>query len=522
MTVDSNYDDDLTVSKITTLASTDSVDSIKGQDALTQFQMAAYGSPMLSISFLMGSITLLQGIYIKHFGLTLTTIATVLLIARVFDAVSDPVIGYCSDRYQARRGNRKPFVIAGAVLFIISSWFLYVPFGFNPESGNSNVSAGYFLFWFLAFYLGYTLFEIPHIAWGGALASSAQEKNTVYSIRAFCSLLGTLLFFMMPLLPWFDTSEFTPQSLKWSVLVAGSLMLPLLYLCITQVPNRSLRLSADVCHRGLIQKETLCVVLRELFTNKPLLVFTCAHICTGFGAFMYFTLLFIFVDTYLDLGRHFALVFVGSYSVSLVSLRIWFVLASKWGKQITWIAGMVLVIAGLMGVGLLSPQSTGWPELLVCMTLTSCGFTAFSVMVPSLLSDIADYGAWKFGTDRAATYFSSYTFINKTVGALGGALALAIASWVGFDPLATSHSDATIVGLRLGVAWIPALFILPSIVFIARIPITVRRHEIIRRSLDRRLTRANKAMQTLSQPEKKSGVGDQPNNSNCAKPLLQA
>ena len=73
--------------------------TVHAQNALTQFQGIAYGLPLLSLYFLFGPITLLQGIYAKHFGLGLTIIASVLLIARVFDAVTDPLIGYCADRY---------------------------------------------------------------------------------------------------------------------------------------------------------------------------------------------------------------------------------------------------------------------------------------------------------------------------------------------------------------------------------------------------------------------------------------
>ena len=125
------------------------------------------------------------------------------------------------------------------------------------------------------------------------------------------------------------------------------------------------------------------------------------------------------------------------------------------------------------------------------MTLIFSGFATFSLILPSLLSDIIDYGTWKFGKDRAATYFSLSTFINKTVAALGAAMGLAIAGWTGFDPSAAFHSDASIIGLRLSVAWIPALIIVLSIIFIALIPITVRRHALIRRRLDTWFARAH-------------------------------
>ena len=483
-----------------------STSTVQAVNKLTQLQSLTYGLPLLSVYFLMGPIALLQGIYAKHFGLPLTTIASVLLIARFFDALTDPIIGYCADRYYARYGNRKPFIIVGVVLFVISSWFLYVPFGFDSEPIYTSVSAGYFLAWFLAFYLSFTLFEIPHMAWGSELASDSQEKNRVYGMRAFCGVLGTLLFFAMPLLPWFETDEFTPQTLKWSVLVAGSMALPLLYLCIKTVPNKKTPLSIGFKLNQSPSKENLYVAARAIVFNKSLWMFTCAHICTGFGYGMYIALLFIFSDAYLNLGPQFALLFVISLGASMGSLKLWFILAMRWGKQIAWMVGMVLVVIGLVGTGLMSSENTGRLELLLCMTLIFSGFAAFNIVVPSLLSDIVDYGTWKFGIDRAATYFSLYTFINKTLGALGGALGLAIAGWVEFDPTVSSHSDTAIAGLRLSMAWMPVVFLVLSIIFITRITITSRRHAVIRRRLDRCLIRAAYVDDIPSPQNIKSGI----------------
>ena len=464
----------------------------QSDSALTQKQAVAYGLPLLAISFLVGPITVLQGIYAKHFGVALTTIAAVLFIARLFDAISDPIIGYCADRYYGRHGHRKPFIITGGILFIVASWFLYVP--------PVGVSDSYFLIWFLAFYLAYTLFEIPHLAWGSQLATDSREKNRVYGIRSLFAFLGTLLFFCMPLLPWFETNEITPETLKWSVLVSGALMLPMLYLSIKTVPNRERAIQNDQQNNRLNKRENWRVALRAIYANKPLLVLTCAHICTGFGSGMWFTLLFIVVDSYLGLGGQFALVYVISFAISILSLRLWYLLANYWSKQAVWIAAMVLVIAGLLGTGLLSNTNTGWLELLLCMTLISSGFACFNIMMPSLLSDVVDYGTWKFGTDLAATYFSLYTFVNKAIGALGGALALAIAGWVSFDPSVTTHSDFSIAGVRFAIAWIPAFFVGLSIIFISRIPITLHRHAVIRRRLDSLASRAARTNQNPRLP----------------------
>ncbi len=438
--------------------------------AITFFQQAAYALPVLPVAFLMSPLAVLQALYAKHFGLKLEVIAAVLLVSRLFDAITDPLIGYVSDRYCARGGTRKPFIAVGGLLLLVASWFLYVP----PE----NVSAGYFLFWFLIFFLSFTLFEIPHMVWGGEMALSSQEKNKVYGFRAFFSVLGALLFYALPLLPLFDTSEFTPDTLKSSVLVAGSMMLPLLWLCLMLTP-----VGPTVAPAHQKKKESIRLVARSLLRNRPYLVLTGAHICTGFGFGVWFALLFFFVDGYLGLGEHFALVYVLAYGLSLLFLRPWAILASRKGKQLTWQLAMVLTSAGLGGFGFLSADQGSWIPLLICMVLIFGGLVAFGTMVPSLLSDLSDYGTLKSGRDRSATYFAIFTFINKTVGALGGALGLAMINWWGFDPAASTHSETSVSGLRYAVVWIPAFFFLFSLFLIGRIAITSRQHGIIRKRL---------------------------------------
>ena len=97
--------------------------------SLATLVSAKYALPTVAVAFLMSPIAIIQGIYAKYFGLSLTEIATVLLIARMFDAITDPVVGHLSDRFSARHGSRKAFILFGGLLFIISAYFLFVPSG---------------------------------------------------------------------------------------------------------------------------------------------------------------------------------------------------------------------------------------------------------------------------------------------------------------------------------------------------------------------------------------------------------
>jgi Na+/melibiose symporter-like transporter len=427
----------------------------------------------------------MQGIYAKYFGLTLISIAFVILIARLFDAVSDPLIGYFSDRYYSRKASRKPFVFIGGVLFVISSYFLYVPV--NPESVTSatQVSVTYFLCWFILFYLAYTLFEVPHLAWGGEVANNSTEKNKIYAFRTLFIFLGHIIFFLMPLLPFFETEEFTPQTLKWSVIAVGLIMLPILFFSLKTVPNGKV-----VVHYSSVKKQDS---LRELISsvagNTPLLIFLSAYLLASIGFGMWYGLLFIFADSYLDIGKDLAKTYGISLALSLLALGVWYRLAHYLGKQIAWSAGMLITVFGVAGTGLLQPGESSWIGLLVCMTTIYFGLMAMNVLAPSLLADIIDYSIWKFGRGRAATYFALYALVQKAAVAIGGALSLTIAGWYGFDPTITNNDDSANIGLLLAITWLPGVFILLSIIFVSLIPINTRRHAIIRRSLDAKSSR---------------------------------
>ena len=456
--------------------------SIRRPKALRQSQIFIYVLPVMGTTFLIGPLAILQGIYAKYFGLSLSTIATVLLISRLFDAISDPTIGYLSDWYHDRYYSRKPFVIIGGFLFVTSSYFLYAP--------PTSVSPVYFLVCFLAFYLSFTMFEIPHLSWGGELGGTSEEKTRVFAWRAVSVNVGAMMFFAVPLLPVFESSEFTPQTLRWSSVIAGCCLIPMLYFCVKNVPISTAPQVQDRCAGSRkISMKALPRLWQSVTNNHPLLLFLAAYSCIGLGVGMWGTLIFLFVDRFLGLGQHFALVYVISYGVSTLSLVGWSKLANRRGKKQCWLVASLLIIIGLLSTTFLLPGQGSYIPLLLCMVITYSGFAALSLLAPSLLSEIADFGAWKFGTDRAGTYFSLFSLVSKTNVAFAGALALGLASFYGFDATSEHQSSEAVAGLHLAMAWLPVPIILLSIVLVTAIPIDSRRHAIIRRHINNKKQR---------------------------------
>ena len=472
----------------------------------------SYAAPYLAGNWLFAPMALLQGIYAKYYGLSLTNIALLILIIRFSDVFTDPLVGYCSDRYFQRKGSRKPFVFFGGLLLALAGYCLYSPINLLTLQPLSTVSEEYFLFWSLVFFLGWTFFDMAHMAWGNDLSPSAQDKTQLYSYRAAAVYTGLIMFYMVPFLPVFDSRDITPEVLRFSAVLAVILMVVCLYICLLMTPKRYMpavslkseekKIGANTPLTDLptapektdrISSKQLCVFLRSLLDNKPLLLIVGAILLKYIGAGMFAGLLFIYVDVYLNLGHHFALMMILGFVGSLVSIPIWKRLANAFGKKATWMLAMTLALIGFIYFGALSPESQFY-HLIIANSLISAGAACTWSVTTAMYAEVVDYSNWKYRVERTATYFSLYTLMGKLTGSLSISLGLGIAGWYGLDATATTHSEQAVWGLKLAMSWIPVVFTLFALVFIALFPIDDHRHRIIRRRLDQRATRRLSAL----------------------------
>ncbi len=447
----------------------------------------AYSSPMVATSFLFGATGVVQGIYAKHYGLALTDIAAILLICRLFDAFTDPLIGRLSDSYFRRGGTRRPFVFAGSILFLISAYFLFTP----PE----NEVKTHFLLWFLAYYFSWTLFDIPHLAWGSELSADSRERIKIFSIRTFMGNIGFLIFYALPQLPIFESSHITPEAMEWAVLFIGVLMLPLLLFSLLFSPS-SVKKSCgvlDAAALGGTEKlgrggDSFRKVLRIIFSNKPFCILLLAQLFSTLGTNMMASMLFIYVDVYLQLGSEFSQVMFLGLIMGMFAVWYWYWQAKQIGSKAGWQMGMIICAFGLMGLGFITPNDNQYLLLLVLLPLYF-GMATMGSLAPSLLADIIDYAKLKFNEDYTATYFALFGLVAKSSFAMGGALAFYIAGEFGFDPAAKTHQPGQIFGLQLATAWVPAAITLLGVVLIYRVPMSRQRHSIILKALSRRQSR---------------------------------
>lgn len=462
-------------------------------------QSIAYALPKFPCFLLIGGPTaVMAGIYVKYFGLSLAAIALAQMLSRLFDGITDPILGYVSDRSQQRYGTRKPLIVVGCLSMLLTGTMLFIPYGWDPLQPEP-VHFTYLLFFFLAFTLSWTVMDIPHLAWGADISSDPKGRSQRFSIRSMMTYTAPLIFFSIPLLPIFDTTEVTPETLKYAVYLAWVLMPLCLWISMRHVPNPprySAEKSTSVAFgeeevQTLSKKQRFQKAARVIIGNRPLLVFYLAYALVGFGYSMSGGLTFFYVDNYLGLAEKMPFVFMVQYGIGASTVWFWGLAARKFGARPVWALGISLCALGLLGVGFIQPgEANFWPYLLY-KAVIGAGFISTFVAGFMLMSNISDYGKWKFGQECSASYFAWTSTFYKFNAAVGVAIGLLLAEWMGFDAKADVMSEAAVMALRLSYIGLPVILLFLATIVISRIPLSTHQQSVVSKRLAAKELRAS-------------------------------
>ena len=367
------------------------------------------------------------------FGLTVADTATLMLIARMFDVITDPLMGSLADRTQSRWGTYRPWLILGAIPFgLIFALLLYTP-DFGPMGKR---------IWAYSLYLMmmavYTAVNVPYGSLLGVMTDNDDEKNQFSSFRmvgAYAMGFITLLSFpyLQKLVGGTDQHQYAVLGVFFGVIAAvGTLAF------------------------GLLTKERLKPIraekfsfkpFRDLFRNRPWIILTLVGVCTNFfNGFRYAVAGYMFeycmhgdvtvsgliinYTVFMTFGELTCMVFGG---VSPVFTK-W--VGSK-RRAFMWAA----VICAVTSVGFFFvPMDPAYIWVMVAVViLTSIGIGIYSPLLWSMYADVSDYATEKNGTSSTGLIFSSGTMAMKFGTAISGSLVALLLGFAGF----ISGTDAT-------------------------------------------------------------------------------
>lgn len=440
--------------------------------------------------------------YSNIFGLSLAHAGTLVLVTKLYDAVSDPVMGLIADRTNTRWGKYRPYLLWIAIPFAIAGVLAF----FTPQTDNYTFKHVYAYVTYILMMTVYTAINVPYGAMLGVMTDDSREKSVFSSFRMFFAFIGSFIAMgsFEPLLKlrqsivgtlpaeW-TLADSTPADWTIAVSVIGIVCAVLFILSFLMTRERVTE--AEMAKEPVKEnydetaKTSVAEDLKALVANGPwwmllgggiaILLFNCVR---G-GAAAYY-----FADV-LGTNAIFTLALfltVGEIS-QLVGVVVTVPVSEKIGKKATFLLVLVAVTILSIIVAFLPETPAGMWALLVSQILICIAIGINSPLLWSMFADVADYSELKNGRASTGLIFSSSSMAQKFGAAFGSAIVLWVLMAFGYDnakgAVQTPEALATIKAL---ISWIPAIGSAAGIAIMLGYPLTDKKMSEIHQELSKK------------------------------------
>jgi GPH family glycoside/pentoside/hexuronide:cation symporter len=416
----------------------------KPEDKIQLTQLFAYGAGGIIPIALFNIAGILVGLMGNiSLGLNAFWLGVILIIPRLWDAVSDPLIGHISDNTRTRWGRRRPFLLIGGILvsvFFVAMWWIpkgdMVRLWFPSEAGFQWFQLSYILFTLLLFYTACTIFEIPHGALGMEMTTDYHERTRLFSAKSF---VGNLFAMSTPWLFALASMEIfkgpggnEADGMRYVSLMVAGILIPLSFWWTYKLREPGFVRVAKQ------QKTPFWSDMKHTFSNRNFIMLTLTIFTLAMG-FNFVNLLGSYIPIFYVFGGDKV---AGAYLLG-INGTVWAItgllavfplnwISPKLGKRSTLVLAILLMsLAQLSKIVCYNPS---YPYLIVIPTiLLSIGMLFFFTLGSSMVGDICDEDDLNTGTRTEGTFYSVFWWFIKMGTALASFVAGALIVLTMFD-----------------------------------------------------------------------------------------
>ena len=427
--------------------------------------------------------------YTNVFGLDLSVAALLFLVTKIWDAVSDPMMGIIADRTNTRWGKYRPYLLWIAIPFAIAGILLFT----TPNLGETGKNIWAFATYILMMTI-YTAINVPYGSMLGVMTEDTDEKTVFSSYRMFFAYTGSFIVLALwePLCNTLagvnGKLTYEPQAWQTAMIVVSSICLALFVLTFMMTRERI---------KPAIKQSSIKDDFKSLLHNGPWWILLGGVLFFNFfGAVRYAVIPYYFTTQIAEGARlsffsveflfYAGIFFTIGEIANMVGVAIATPITFKLGKKSTFLYSLFVIMALCVAFYYVPTDSTsGYWALLILQIATGIFTGIISPLVWSMYADISDYAELKFKTASTGLIFSSSSMAQKFGGAFGTSAVLWLLAAFGFNTAegAVQTADA-IEGLRLLISWIPAGIAALSAIFIFIYPLTTKRMKEITKQLN--------------------------------------
>ena len=461
------------------------------KDIVPLGQKAAFGAGHLVLNLLPGALGVFMFFLLTAFGMDPFLAGLLGGLPRIFDAITDPIMGFISDNTKSKWGRRRPYIFVGAILSGILFALLWQ---LNPEN-TQNYNFWYFLIMSMVFLIGNTMFATPLVGLGYEMTSDYNERTR---LMAFSQTIGQIAWMIVP---WFwviisdpdmlpisaekvseiaalglseaDASKATLEAVQANGVRKLSIIVGAVCLLMGVLPAFFCKGidSANMENRKEISFKSLGSNLMDLFKgiaqvskNRPFtrlcgatfLVFNGFQMVAAFS--VYIIVFYMYNGSYDDAGTlpaWFSTITAVITAFGVIPIVSW--MANKFGKRRAFIYSTAISIVGyILKWWAFDPENV-W-LLFMPIPFMAFGLGGLFTLMMSMTADVCDLDELENGMPRKeGTFGAIYWWMVKLGQALALVLGGAVLKFVGFDGAAAQQTAETMTSLRLADVFIPAI-----------------------------------------------------------------
>ena len=382
--------------------------------------------------------------YTDVFMLGAATLGTMLLVTRVIDAFTDPVIGAIADRTKTRWGHFRPYLVWMSVPMAVTAVLTFT----TPDlSGNAKVVYAYVTVSLMM--LAYSAINIPYSALLGVLTPSSEERTSVCSYRFVMALIPVFIIVntALPMAKFFGGDENSPYGWQMTMVIYSSIAV-VLYLATFALTRERVQPEAK-------QDSSLRSDLRDLLRNKPWVVLCVVGIAALTYANMRSTVSIYYFEYVVPGGKPFFGPIMTTGAVAFIlGVMATSPLSKRFGKRNFYMVSMSLTALLTIAFYFVPPENL--PLVWGVNSLINLFAAPTAPLVWAMYADTADYSEWKWGRRATGLVFSAASLAQKLGWAIGGAGTGWLLAYFGYVPN-VAQDPRSINGIMLMMSVIPAI-----------------------------------------------------------------
>ncbi len=415
----------------------------------------------------------------KSMGMSTALAGTIPLIGKVWDAITDPIMGNIADRTKSKFGAKRFYILIGSIISAITFILMWIPVSTDSVMGQYI----FYALMYMLFSTGFTIVMVPYNGLLPDMVDDYAQRGRFTSARMVCSTLGAIIAGLIPTLLIKDNTD--SSAYLTVALIFGVLFVIVILITFFGTWEK--------------QKPVVKITMKESFTQSftvykshTFRLFLAIFLC-GQGAADFVTGLAVYyVDDVLNAygGGRFTYLMAVILLSQFVGTILFGPVISKTSKKFPIYIGFPIRIAATLAMFFFSYEGANFNIILLLSFVIGLGMSASSVSIYAILSDMADVDELITSINRPGVCSGMATFVRKIATGLSSTIIGLLLAAVGYDEMLANSGARQSLATQHGIAYIyvfaPVVLMVATMIFAFLFPLGKKEFEIVKNEIARR------------------------------------